>query len=393
VEDLEARPSARWDRHRLAALRREMRTFLSEHVAPEVAAGEASGAIPWQTVEKLGQRGYLIPALPRAEGGAGFSWTECGILLEELGRCWTSLLSVVTAHSMVRQAVNRWGRQDQQERCLAQPATGTRLLSFALSEPGAGSDTANVETVAEVDGSTVLINGSKVWVSGGQFASDYLVLAASRDGPVAVLVPRSSPGLRVTPMSAALGFRAAMLARLEFEDCRVAADGVVGPPGAGFSHVAATALDHGRFCFAWGAVGLMQACLEACESHTRQRFQFGVPLIEHQLIRRLLSNMVVQLVAARSLCQEAGRLRDEGSTEALIYTSMAKYFAATSAARAARDAVQVHGASGCSAGIPVERYFRDAKILEIIEGTNEIHQATIARHAPRFTDPFRKSGD
>ena len=156
------------------------------------------------------------------------------------------------------------------------------------------------------------------------------------------------------------------------------AEATLGRPGTGLAWVVATALDHGRFTVGWGAVGIAQACLEASVRHARDRRQFGAPLLEHQLIRRLISEMATSTRAARQLCLHAARLREAGDLDSVAETSVAKHFAAKAAMQAAHDAVQIHGALGCSDERPVERYFRDAKVMEIIEGSNEMHQLHIA---------------
>jgi glutaryl-CoA dehydrogenase (non-decarboxylating) len=178
-----------------------------------------------------------------------------------------------------------------------------------------------------------------------------------------------------------LGLRASMLAELRLEGCRVPRENVVGRAGFGFSHVASTALDHGRYSVAWGCVGIAQACLDACLRYTSERRQFGSYLKDHQLIQQMLTDIITNVRAARLLCLNAGCLRDAGDPRAVVETTIAKYFASTSAARAAHDAVQIHGANGCGSEYPVERYFRDSKIMEIIEGSTQMQQVTIAKCA------------
>ena len=158
------------------------------------------------------------------------------------------------------------------------------------------------------------------------------------------------------------------------------AENLVGKIGFGFSHVGSVALDHGRYSVAWGCVGITQACLEACLQYVNERRQFGSLLRDHQLIRRMISDMATNVRAARLMCMHAGRLRDAGDPSAAVETQIAKYFASCAAAKTASDAVQIHGANGCSADYPVARHYRDAKVMEIIEGSNEIQQLTIADH-------------
>jgi glutaryl-CoA dehydrogenase (non-decarboxylating) len=193
-----------------------------------------------------------------------------------------------------------------------------------------------------------------------------------------VLVRRDVRGLEIEPIHGMLGTRGSMLAALRLRGCRVPAEAVVGRPGLGLSWIAATALDHGRFTVAWGAVGIAQACLEASVRHATTREQFGAPLIDHQLVRRMLSEMTAETRAARLLCLHAARLRAARHPDSVAETSLAKHFAARTAMRVAHDAVQIHGALGCSDERSVERHFRDAKIMEIIEGSSEMHQLHIA---------------
>jgi len=174
--------------------------------------------------------------------------------------------------------------------------------------------------------------------------------------------------------------RASLLAEIELVGCRVPADNMVGTIGTGFSHVAVSALDLGRYSVAWGCVGLAQACLDASVAYTRQRRQFGVFLKEHQLVKEMIAEMTANIRAARLLCIQAGCLKQAGSPNALLETTIAKYFSSRIAMRAAADAVQLHGANGCSSDFPVQRFFRDAKIMEIIEGSTQLQQLIIAHH-------------
>lgn len=171
-----------------------------------------------------------------------------------------------------------------------------------------------------------------------------------------------------------------MLAELHLDNCQIPQENIVGRLGFGFSYVASSALDYGRYSVAWGCVGIAQACLEACIRYTSERKQFGVYLKEHQLIRQMIAEMIANVKAARLLCYQAGYLKDIGEPRAIFETSIAKYFASTMVTKVANDAVQIHGANGCSSEYPVERYLRDAKIMEIIEGSTQIQQITIAEY-------------
>lgn len=179
-------------------------------------------------------------------------------------------------------------------------------------------------------------------------------------------------------MSGILGIRASMTAELHFDNCRISLENLIGKLGFGFSYIASSALDYGRYSVAWGCVGIAQACLEACIKYTNERKQFGVYLKEHQLIRQKITQMIANVKAARLLCYQAGYLKDINNPNSITETSIAKYFASTVATKIANDAVQIHGGNGCSSEYPVERYLRDSKIMEIIEGSTQIQEITIA---------------
>jgi alkylation response protein AidB-like acyl-CoA dehydrogenase len=199
--------------------------------------------------------------------------------------------------------------------------------------------------------------------------------------PVAFLVERERPGLEINPLRGLLGTRASMLAEMRLEACRVPQENRIGGLGFGFAAVALTALDLGRYSVAMGCVGIGQACLEACLQYTSQRRQFGVLLQEHQLVREMVANIATNVKAARLLCYHAGYLHDSNAPTATAETLVAKYFASTMAMRTASDAVQIHGANGCSGEYPVQRYLRDAKVMEIIEGSSQMQQLMISKNA------------
>jgi glutaryl-CoA dehydrogenase (non-decarboxylating) len=284
-------------------------------------------------------------------------------------------------HSMAALAIWRWGTEEQKAQWLEKLGQGQAIGAFALTEPEAGSDAREIRTEAVASGDDFLLSGHKKWITFAQIADLFLVFARSQRGPCAFLLERNTPGLLISPVHSMLGTRASMMAELHLEKCRVPKRNLVGAPGFGLSHVASSALDCGRYSVAWGCVGITQACLEACLRYTGQRKQFGALLRDHQLVQRMIARMVVGVRAARLLCYNAGQLKDAGDPASMIETSIAKYFACTTAAKIARDAVQIHGANGCSSEYPVQRFYRDAKIMEIIEGSNEIQEITIAQSA------------
>jgi alkylation response protein AidB-like acyl-CoA dehydrogenase len=367
--------------------RAAFRAFADVHVAPFANRFDREECFPRELVARIAAQGYLAAMVPAALGGKPLDAITYGLLNEAMGRACSSARSLLTVHSMVCHAIARWGSKAQRERFLPALATGERTAAFALSEPLVGSDASAVTTtMTRVENGSIRIDGIKKWTTFGQTADLLLVFGRTDDKPAAVLVPRDAPGLIVRPIAGMIGCRASMLAELEFRDCRVGAGNALGGSSFAGAQIAQTALDNGRYTVAWGCVGILQACLDATLRYTSQRRQFGVPIAEHQLVQRIVTEMVTKTRAARLMCLHAGRLRDSGDPASIMETSMAKYYASTSATAVASDAVQLHGANGCSGDFPVQRYMRDAKVMEIIEGSTQIHQEGIAKYAYETLD-------
>lgn len=356
----------------------KFRAFVDEEVMPYANRYDQEECTPLNLIEKIAEKGYLSAVLPKEFGGIGMDMITYGLLNEEIGRGCSSLRSLLTVHCMVAYTLSKWGNKSQKQYWLAKLASGEVIAAFALSEPNVGSDAKSIETTASLSGDSYVLNGQKKWITYGQIADVFLVFAQCAGKPSAFLVEKNSPGLLIKPISGMLGIRASMLAELYFYDCQIPQENLVGKLGFGFSYVASSALDYGRYSVAWGSVGIAQACLEACIQYTSQRKQFGVYLKEHQLIRQMMTEMITNVKAARLLCYQAGYLKEIGDPSSIIETSIAKYFASTTATKVANDAVQIHGANGCTNEYSIARYLRDAKIMEIIEGSTQIQQITIA---------------
>ncbi|WP_413198528.1 acyl-CoA dehydrogenase family protein [Nostoc piscinale] len=356
----------------------EFRAFVNQEICPDAGKWDRQEFTPPELIKKIAQRGFLGAILPQEYGGQAMDMITYGILNEEIGRGCSSIRSLLTVHNMVAHAVCKWGNKSQKEYWLPKLASGEIIAAFALSEPNVGSDAKSVETTAALVGDAYVLNGQKKWITYGQIADIYLVFAQCEGKPTAFLVEKNSPGFTVKPMSGILGVRASMSAELYFHNCQIPRENLVGRLGFGFAYIAASALDYGRYSVAAGCVGIAQACLEACIKYTNERKQFGVYLKEHQLIRQKITQMIANIKAARLLCYQAGYLKDINDPNSIIETAIAKYFASTVATKIANDAVQLHGGNGCSNEYPVERYLRDSKIMEIIEGSTQIQEITIA---------------
>ena len=360
------------------AAQQAFRQFVQAEIIPYADRFDQEEATPPDLIQKIARQGYLGACVASERGGSGMDWLTFGLLNEEFGRGCSSLRSLLTVHSMVTYAIQRWGSKAQKEHWLPRLAQGELIGAFALSEPRIGSDASSIETRAELHGDTYVLNGRKKWTTYGQIADLYLMFARYENRVSAFLVERSTPGLDIRPITGMLGTRASMLAEIALNDCPVPRENLVGGRGFGLASVATSALDIGRYSVACGCVGISQACLDASLSYTSERQQFGVPLKDHQLIRQMISDMLTNTQAARLLCYNAGYLKDVGAPNTIMETWIAKYFASTTAAKSASDAVQIHGANGCSSDYPVQRYWRDTKVMEIIEGSSQIQQITIA---------------
>ncbi|MDN0197609.1 acyl-CoA dehydrogenase family protein [Streptomyces sp. S.PNR 29] len=361
--------------------RRSFRSYVERALMPHAHRFDTEQAISREVVSSLAGQGYIGASVPEALGGRGLAPVDYGLLSEELGRACQSIRNFVAVQDMVVHSIEKWGTAPQKERWLPSIIAGETVAAFALTEPHVGSDAAAVETIAIEADKEYVLNGTKKWISFAQLADLFLVFAQLDGRHTAFLLERDTEGLRVEPIDGLLGLRGSMLGRLRLEDCRVPAENLVGGPGLGLAFVASSALDLGRYSTAWGSVGLSQACLDACVEYCGRRTQYGTEIKNHQLVQRMLADMITDITAARLLCHHAGVSKDKADMNAANHTLMAKYRASTVAVRVASDAVQIHGAQGIGAESSVQRHYRDAKVMEIIEGTTQIQQTLIGQFA------------
>ncbi len=358
------------------------RAFVDTCVVPAAASFEHDERIPRSVLDEVAALGAWGGLVPRDCGGIGLDMPTLGAVHEEFGRGCSSLRSLLTVHSMVTWVISRRGTAEQRTEWLGPLASGEVLASFCLSEEEAGSHTPGITTTARREADTWVISGRKKWITGGQIAGLYLVFARTDAGISAFLVP-AQPSVAVQPITGLLGTRASMAAELILNDVRVPAGAMVGPGGFAPGFVLTAGLDIGRYSVACGSVGIIQGCLEATARYARVRHVGGTAIGDFQLTQAKLADMVTSAAAGRALCERAGRLKEAGDEETVMATWVAKYFASRAAVKAAADAVQVHGANGCTDAYPVARYYRDAKIMEIIEGSSELQQIMISDAAYR----------
>jgi methoxymalonate biosynthesis protein len=350
----------------------------ADSVRAEAAMWDAAGQIPADVRRTMAGAGLLGADLPAEYGGLGVTPAELGELSAQVGGVCSALRGLVTVTGMVGAALHRWGTREQRADWLPALVSGEHVAGFAATEAEAGSDLAAVGTLISPDGEGFTVTGRKLWVTCGEIASVFLVLGMLDGRPATVLVEADRAGVLREPVRGQLGMRAAQIAHVQFDRVSVPRSNLVAPAGFGLSHVVATALDHGRFTVAWGCLGMAETCLRLAVRHAAGRTQRGVALADHQPVRSLLARASVDVRAAREICLRAARLRDERSLQAVLETMVAKYLAARTAASVSHTAVQVCGASGCAPDSTAGRFFRDAKVMEIIEGTELVAESYIA---------------
>jgi alkylation response protein AidB-like acyl-CoA dehydrogenase len=359
----------------------EFKTFVTHNVEPFAEQWDRDQRIPDSVISQLAQCGYLGCSLPPDWGGQGWDIVTFGLLNEALGRGSSALAGVLTVQAMVSMALLKWGTTEQKRKWLPPLAKGEMIGAFALTEPGAGSAIQSLVTefTQNSEGRPLVLNGTKKWISCAQFATVFLVFGTLGGRSVACVVPRETPGLRVEPISDLMGFRAAGLAQLHFHDVEVPSANLVGKPGFALSHVAPVGLHYGRISTACSALGLLRGCFEESIVHAVTRKIGDKTAGDIGVIRSLIARMGTDLEAGSCLCHNACRAEDDHLPEVFAKTLMAKYFTSRAAVRAASNAVQIKGASGCHGSSPVSRYYRDAKIMEIIEGTTQIHEDLLGK--------------
>nr|BAP34766.1 acyl-CoA dehydrogenase [Streptomyces sp. ML694-90F3] len=376
------------------------RELIRAAVGDRADGWDLAGELPLPLLRDLGARGLLSAQVATRYGGPGLSSAENGELTAYTGALCSSLRSVQTSQGMAAWTMGRLGDAEQRKHYLS-ALTGGELAAVAFSEPAAGSDLAAMTTSIRRDGDSLVVDGTKKWITAARYA-DHLVVFGRYDSGSApgsesgsgsgaatggagaaavVVVPRTAPGVTVEPVADPLGCRAAGHSHLTFDGVRVAPSALLGGGEFALSLLVTTALTYGRLSVAWGCVGILRACLGAAVRHASAREQFGVPLSGHQLVSRHLAELLVAERNATRAAEHASRCWDERSPELPTAAVLAKHVGATGAAAGAAAAVQVLASAGARDGHVVARAYRDAKLMEIIEGSNEISQLLLAEHA------------
>ncbi len=368
-------------------VRRMARDFAQREVAPIAAELDEKGEVPFENIRKMGQLGLLGLTAPEEYGGGGADTISYVLAVEEIAKaCASTAVVMAVQNSLVNYALARFGTEEQKRKFLVPLAQGEKIGAYALTEPEAGSDAAAIKTRAVRDGDEYIINGTKHFITNGGFA-DIVILYATVDpskgykGITAFIVEKGTPGFSAGKEENKMGIRATSTCELIFRDCRVPVANRLGEEGQGFK-IALSALDAGRIGIGAQAVGIAQAAYEAALEYAKTRVQFGQPIAQLQAIQWMLADMATRIEAARLLVYKAALAKDEAERTGARYSkeaAMAKLFASETASWATDLAIQIHGGYGYMKEYPVERYYRDARITRIYEGTNEIQRLVIAR--------------
>ncbi|MBN1843360.1 MAG: acyl-CoA dehydrogenase family protein [Deltaproteobacteria bacterium] len=369
------------EKHR--TVRRSVRAFCERELEPIAKEIDQEARFPWEVVEKMGKLGYFGVQAPKELGGAGMDSVGYIIVIEEISRACAGLGLCVTVHNSVAvYPLLAFGSQDQKRRWAPPLARGEKIGAFCLTEPNAGSDAAGIEATAIRHGDHFLVNANKVFVTNGGVADVCLIFArtdpkAGRKGISVIIAERGTPGFVVGDLEDLCGMRANPVTSIRLYDCQIPAENLLGKEGMGL-RIGLAALDTGRVGIAAQAVGIAQAALDEAIRYAKQRRQFGVPIARHQAVQMMIADMATHVDAARLMAFRAAVLRDKGKSFTQE-AAMAKLYASEVSSKVTDMAVQIHGGYGYSKSYPVERYYRDARVTRIYEGTSEIHRMVIAR--------------
>lgn len=362
-------------------LRELTRKFAQKELGPIIESDEETETFRPDLIRQMGELGLTGIPMPEEFGGAGLGYQDYAVVIEEIAAVNSAYAISVSVTGLAQVILNLFGNDAQKRKYIPPLASGRAIGAFALSEPSSGSDAGSLRTTAREEGDHYIINGSKLWITQGDVAETLIVMART-GGPGAkgissFIVEKGMQGFRTGKREKKMAMHCSHTMELVFENCRVPAANLIGNEGDGFK-VAMTALDNGRITIGANACGISRSALECAARHSKEREQFGKPIGEFQGIQFMLADMATQLDAARLLVQRAAWLKDEGfpfSTQA----AMAKLFATDAAMKITTDAVQVLGGSGYTQEFPVERFMREAKVMQIVEGTNQIQRMIIGR--------------
>jgi alkylation response protein AidB-like acyl-CoA dehydrogenase len=354
-----------------------------EKVKPVREELDEKEEFPWDIMNVLAQSDLFGLFVPEQYGGLGKGCLELCLAVEELSRVCLGVATTYAANALGTYPILLYGSEEQKQAYLPDIATGKRLVAFGLTEPNAGSDAAGIQTTAKLDGNEYLLNGTKQWITNGGEADIYTIIAMTDRakgprGASAFIVEKGAPGFQFGKKEKKMGIRCSTTRELIFDNCRIPKENIIGKEGLGFI-IAMKTLDNARAGVGAQGVGVAQGAFEESFSFARQRVQFGHPIVSFQAVQHMLADMATEIEAARALVYSVARYADNGTKDFSKESAMAKVFATDMAMRVTTNAVQVMGGSGYMREYPVEKMMRDAKILQIYEGTNQIQRNVIGQ--------------
>ncbi len=360
-----------------------IRQIAEEKVVPVRHELDEKEEFPWEIMKVLAQSDIFGLFIPEEYGGIGKGCLELCIAVEELSRACLGVSTSYAANALGTYPILFFGSDDQKNKYLPDIAAGKRLVAFGLTEPNAGSDAAGIRTTARLEGNEYVLNGTKQWITNGGEAEIYTIIAITdrkkgARGASAFIVEKGTPGFHFGKKEKKMGIRASVTRELIFDNCRIPKENLLGKEGLGFI-VAMKTLDNARAGVGAQGVGVAQGAFEEAVKFARQRIQFGHPIISFQAIQHMLADMATEIEAARALIYSVARYIDSGAKEITKQSAIAKVFATDMAMRVTTNAVQVMGGAGYMREYPVEKMMRDAKILQIYEGTNQIQRNVIGQ--------------
>jgi hypothetical protein len=365
-------------------MRKMVREFAEEQIRPFIPVMEEEERYPREILKKMAELGLLGIPIPEEYGGAGMDFTSYIIAIHQLSRVSATIGVILSVHTSVgTNPILYFGTEEQKKKYIPKLAAGEYIGAFALTEAQAGSDASALRTRAVRDGDSYILNGTKIFITNGGEADTYITFAVTNPdlgakGISAFIVEKDTPGLKIGKKEKKMGLHGSSTTEIIFDHARVPAENLLGQEGEGF-RIAMANLDTGRIGIAAQALGIAEAALEYAVAYAKERYQFGKPIIQNQGIAFKLADMATEVESARLLVYRAASLKDQGEATGLA-ASMAKKFASDTAMRVTTEAIQVFGGYGYTKEYPVERLFRDAKITQIYEGTNQIQRKVIAKH-------------
>lgn len=355
------------------------KNFISESILPYTNEFSQNNRLPEDLIAKLAKLRFLGTLVAEEYSGLNISYSCYGKLTRMFGYACSSVRSLLTVHDMVAAAIQQFGNSTQKQEWLPSLANGKLIGAFALTEPQLGTAIDKIETTLEQRQSGLYLTGKKVWISYGLLANIFLVFAKLNDKAIAIIVPSDSPNIQITPIRNSLSMPASMLAEINFDGVAISSDQLLGQPGIGLNFIASRSLTLGRYSVACGCLGIIDACIHLAKKKVFAEKPAGSKLLDHQLICSMISEMLTNRKIVALLCKNAGEKLSKNFIDGLEDTMMAKFTAARLAYQTANDTFQIYGAEAYHESSPIRRYLHDARVCELIEGSNEAMRINIAK--------------